>query len=69
MKLEIDDEVFGSFAFYGSLLVFKMLAMPFLTAKERVSNGVSCKTLVAFKIDVAASAKGTKFTSTDIFQP
>jgi len=38
MKLEVNDAVFQSYAFFSGILVVKMLLMSFLTARQRFSN-------------------------------
>ena len=37
----LETEAFKAFAFYGSLLVGKVLIMAFLTARQRMANNVS----------------------------
>lgn len=39
--MNFNQEAFATFAFYGGLLVAKTLVMAFLTARQRVSKGVS----------------------------
>jgi len=39
MGLNVDQELFGVFAFYSAILIVKMMSMAFLTARQRFRTG------------------------------
>lgn len=42
VTLNLDDRLLAAYIFYGSILMLKMWAMSFLTARHRIKNKVPC---------------------------
>jgi len=56
MGLNVDQELFGAFAFYAAIVLVKMLFMSFLTARQRFGTG----TFISSEDIVGQEKKGFK---------